>query len=122
MPDHNDNTFILNSYNTDDITITTDSNMSDYIIDINSVTTSTIDTTSWDLTFSDDNTIDLDNLTITLNEPVEFEDNMPDVAKVEDMCNDYPALRKAYENFKTIYKMVHQDWQGKQDDDEHFPF
>lgn len=50
----------------------------------------------------------------SLNEPVEFEDKMPSVAKVEDMCEDYPGLKKAYENFKSVYKMVHQDWRGKQ--------
>lgn len=67
-------------------------------------------------------TIDLDNLTINTNyPPVEFEDHMPEVAKVEDMCNDYPALAKAYENFKTIYALVHQDWKGKQQKDE-WPF
>ena len=96
-------------------------------IDVSSITSSTIDLGGSTLTLDDswvinDGTIDLDSLTITLNDPVEFEDNMPSVAKVEDMCNDYPSLRKAYENFKTIYKMVHQDWQGRQDDDEHFPF
>lgn len=58
-----------------------------------------------------------DDITIVSNTPVEFEDIMPDVAKVEDMCNDYPALEKAYENFKTIYKLVHQDWKGRQDAD-----
>jgi len=80
-------------------------------------------TITWDNSWvTNDGTIDLDSLNITLDNPVEFEDYMPDVAKVEDMCNDYPALRKAYENFKTIYKLVHQDWQGKQDDDEHLPF
>lgn len=61
-------------------------------------------------------TIDISG--ITVSEPVEFEDCMPDIAKVEDMCNDYPGLRKAYENFKAVYKMVHQDWQGRQDDGE----
>ena len=66
-------------------------------------------------------TIDLSNLDINISEPVEFEDKMPDVSKVEDMCNDYPALAKAYENFKTIYTMVHQDWVGKQKQDE-LPF
>lgn len=45
---------------------------------------------------------------------IEFEDTMPNVAKIEDMCNDYPGLRKAYENFKSVYKMVEQDWIGKQ--------
>jgi hypothetical protein len=67
------------------------------------------------VTISDD-TIDLSS--ITTIEPVEFEDCMPTVAKVEDMCNDYPALAKAYENFRTIYKMVHQDWVGRQKQDE----
>lgn len=51
-------------------------------------------------------------------DPIEFEDQMPTVAKVEDMCNDYPALEKAYENFKTIYKLVEQDWIGKQKKDD----
>lgn len=65
-------------------------------------------------------TIDLNS--ITISEPVEFEDTMPSVAKIEDMCKDYPALEKAYENFKTIYAMVHQDWQGRQDDEDDWPF
>ena len=51
-------------------------------------------------------------------DPIEFEDQMPTVAKVEDMCNDYPALDKAYENFKTIYKLVEQDWIGRQKEDD----
>ena len=67
-------------------------------------------------------TIDIDwNSEISIDY-VEFEDCMPEVAKIEDMCKDYPALQKAYENFKTIYNMVHQDWQGKQDKDEGLPF
>lgn len=44
----------------------------------------------------------------------EFRDRMPDISKIEDMCKEYPGLKIAYENFKSIYKMVHQDWQGKQ--------
>ena len=51
-------------------------------------------------------------------EQVEFEDTMPMVSKVEDMCNDYPALDKAYKNFKTIYKLVEQDWIGRQKKDD----
>ena len=87
-----------------------------HTIDISNITGSTIDTTiDFDL-FTDD------EISITLNEPVEFEDHMPDVAKVEDMCNDYPALAKAYENFKSIYAMVHQDWKGRQDAEDEPPF
>jgi len=98
---------------------------SDYTFDINDITVDTIDIS--DITYSTTNTG-----TITLDdthwadsivwEQTEFEDTMPSVAKVEDMCKDYPALDKAYENFKTIYKMVHQDWKGKNDKDGELPF
>ena len=67
----------------------------------------------WISITGDGGSIDLNNI---ISEPVEFEDQMPSVAKVEDMCREYPALEKAYETFKTVYKLVHQDWQGKQDD------
>lgn len=86
-----------------------------HTIDVSTITTSTVDTTGFDDLFT------TDGLSITLNDPVEFEDHMPSVAKVEDMCNDYPALKKAYENFKSIYAMVHQDWQGRQKQEE-LPF
>lgn len=103
-----------------DITINNSPKIGDITIDTTSMDTKVYSITNDWISISDltVDTIDLDNLTITLDDPVEFEDCMPDVAKVEDMCNDYPALEKAYENFKTIYKMVHQDWQGRQDADE----
>ena len=100
-------TISINTDNTLDI-----DNHYGHTIDISTITSSAIDTTiDFDL-FSDD------AITLTLNDPVEFEDHMPDVAKIEDMCNDYPALAQAYEKFKTIYAMVHQDWKGRQDNDE----
>ena len=83
---------------------------------ISSVSTTTIDTSAFDNLFTDD------SITLTLNDPVEFEDHMPDVAKVEDMCNDYPALAQAYEKFKTMYALVHQDWKGRQDAENEPPF
>ena len=37
------------------------------------------------------------------------------------MCNDYPALKTAYEKFITVYKMCEQDYNGKKEfDDEIF--
>lgn len=104
------------------ITITSASD-SDYTFDIDDLTVDTIDIGS--ITSSTVSTITLDDThwadSITW-EQTEFEDTMPSIAKVEDMCKDYPALDKAYENFKTIYKMVHQDWKGKNDKDEELPF
>lgn len=32
---------------------------------------------------------------------------------IDTMCEEYPALAKAYKNFKTIYTMVEQDWKGQ---------
>lgn len=45
---------------------------------------------------------------------VEWQECFPAHSTVKDMCKEYPALEKAYENFKTVYKMVEQDWIGKQ--------
>ena len=56
--------------------------------------------------------IDLSRITF---DRVMFEDDMPDPQEIKRMCEEYPALEKVYENFKTVYKMVEQDWRGKQD-------
>ncbi len=53
---------------------------------------------------------------------VEWATAFPDFYKIKEMCAEYPALEKAYENFKTIYKMVEQDWVGKNKDDNNPPF
>lgn len=51
-----------------------------------------------------------------------FEDAMPNIHTINAMCNHYPALAKAYENFKTIYKMVEQDYKGNHEDNGDIPF
>lgn len=91
------------AYYTDGITITLDTTFN-YNYD-------TINTSYW----SDANNavFSIDGITLD-SSYVEFEDTMPEVAKIEDMCKEYPALEKAYENFKTMYKLVHQDWVGNQ--------
>jgi len=94
-------TITLDSMSNEDIYITTDDTISTLTID------DTIDIDLTDMSWS--------GITIST---IDFEDCMPDLDKVKTMCNDYPALEKAYENFKTIYKMVHQDWQGRQDDED----
>ena len=52
-----------------------------------------------------------------------FENALPNIDTVNAMCNHYPALAKAYENFKTIYKMVEQDYKGNYEDNgDNIPF
>lgn len=80
----------------------------------------TTNSSEW-FTGNDTITLDLsDNTTYTFNSWQGYElwkDCLPGIAEVENMCNEYPALKKAYENFKTIYNMVEQDYKGKQQDD-----
>lgn len=107
-----DNDFYIDITTMDSTTIST--------INISDLTYNTIDISTLDLT--NDTQIPDDWYTITTHTPVEFEDTMPTVAKIEDMCNDYPALAQAYDKFKTIYAMVHQDWKGRQDAENEPPF
>jgi len=108
-------------------TITID--LSDYTMDSNSsfITSSSMDSsytfsgiststiTVSDILPSDDGNIsfDWDNIKIT---PTLWTETLPDVYTVNDMCEQYPALAKAYENFQTIYKLVEQDYKGKKED------
>ncbi len=98
---------------TSTISIPTSASIGDIWFDTASNSMLTYDSSQW-VTINTEDTIDLSSIIIT---PVDFEDCMPEVAKVEDMCNEYPALAKAYENFKVIYKMVEQDWVGKNKDE-----
>jgi hypothetical protein len=61
-------------------------------------------------------TIDISNLnSITVNTDYSwaYEDTRIDVLEVERMCKEYPGLEKAYRNFKSVYDMVKQDYEGK---------
>ena len=97
---------------TDTITITGTSDMDSSWVSVGDITTSTIDI---DSIISDDQiTFDWENIKIT---PTLWTETLPDVDTLSAMCNEYPALAKAYENFKTVYKLVEQDYKGKQEDD-----
>ena len=52
--------------------------------------------------------------------------NSIDPSDVENMCKEYPALSKVWQNFKSVYDMVLQDYKGKQKagevKDDEFPF
>jgi hypothetical protein len=40
-------------------------------------------------------------------------DNSIDTEEVERMCKEYPGLEKVWNNFKAVYDMVKQDYEGK---------
>ena len=109
-----------------DITI----NLSDY--DMNSTTTYWAGDSITDVTITDTNdgtftldisdltsdTVDIDWLTGKLN-------INPD--EVERMCKEYPSLEKVWRNFKSVYDMCKQDYEGKKkageiEDDDEIPF
>jgi hypothetical protein len=97
----------------------------DYTIDLSNMnnTTSTITITNSDCHIGDisvssmdsyvytidDGTIDLSNIS-TINWPL---DNSIDPHEIERMCKEYPALEKVWRNFKSVYDMVKQDYEGK---------
>ena len=110
-----------------DDTITID--LSDYTIDTNSsfITSSNLDSITTISSISTD-TIDISDYTTSTDGQISFDwdnikivptlwtETLPDVDTVNAMCNEYPALAKAYENFKTVYKLVEQDYKGKKED------
>ena len=105
-------------------TITIDTSVDeDLTFDVSDITISSVDTST--ISSVDTNTITLedthwaDNITW---EQTEFVDKMPSIDKVHNMCGYYPALEKAYENFKTIYKMVEQDYKGNHQENDETPF
>jgi hypothetical protein len=64
---------------------------------------------------NDTDTISIDDLSWDFG-------NKIDPERVEKMCEQYPALRKAWDKFHSIYKMVDQDYKGNYEYDDEIPF
>ena len=105
-------------------TITIDTSVDeDLTFDVSDITISSVDTST--ISSVDTSTIKLNDIHWADNitwEQTEFVDKMPSIDKVHNMCGYYPALEKAYENFKTIYKMVEQDYKGNHQENDETPF
>lgn len=43
----------------------------------------------------------------------EWRTHFPDFSEISAMCKEYPALEKAFENFKTLYEIVKDDYANK---------
>lgn len=105
-----------------DVTVTLDDYVSGEDIVINLDNTYGTTTTYWagdsvtDVVYSgsNDGTFTIDTNTI---DPIDISwiyNNMNiDTTEVERMCKEYPALEKVWRNFKSVYDMVKQDYEGK---------
>ena len=111
---------ISNMLSTVSITVPNGPNVGDIWFDSTNSMINTYNGTNWSTIVNDTGTINLDELAFPV--PVEWKHEFPPFHQVEAMCKEYPGLEKAYENFKTIYKMVEQDWVGKNKDDNNPPF
>ena len=78
-------------------------------------------TTYWngsisDITISGDNdssyTIDTSTMD-TVGLDWIYERHSLSISEVERMCQEYPSLEKVWRNFKSVYDMVKQDYEGK---------
>jgi hypothetical protein len=120
---HDDTTITVDlskTYGTTTSTLTIGDDFTVGDINIDSYTVDTIDISSITSSDFEINWNHIGN-NITL-EPTMWEDCMPDPQKLKKMCEHYPALEKVYENFKTVYSMVEQDWKGNHDDEDDIPF
>ena len=78
----------------------------------NNVTDVVYDSSSYDGSFTiDTNTIDT---TINIGDwNLTGDLGIISPSEVEKMCKEYPALKKVWRNFKAVYDMVKQDYEGK---------
>lgn len=106
---NNEDTFSIDIC--DDVTINLDS------ISSNTGTYSITTGSVGDITFTND-----DTSTITLGSHISDLtsdmiytglEHLIDSNEVERMCEEYPALTKVWRNFKSVYDMVQQDYEGK---------
>ena len=95
LSDYTMNSSVINTMNSSVITSSSTVNISDVI------------------SLDDQITFDYDNIKIV---PTLWTETLPDVDTVNAMCAEYPGLAKAYENFQTVYKLVEQDYKGKEED------
>ena len=47
--------------------------------------------------------------------PIEFVDTLPDISRIQKMCEQYPGLKIAFEKFKTTYQLVKDHYDTPED-------
>ena len=119
-----DNDIVILTGSSDSCTITFDDMATTTISTDTISTTDSFTITDGDYVFKLDDTISYDDIisgtTVNTGFGTEWIDHLPAMSVVQDMCKHYPALEKALENFKTVYKMVEQDYKGNHQDNDLF--
>ncbi len=87
-----------------------------YTTSTGTVSTITIDSTSPTYTTTDRTNV-WDTYGDWFKRLKEFEDTMPELTKIKEMCTMYPAMDKAFENFKAIYDLVKDDYEARKNND-----
>ena len=60
-----------------------------------------------------DGTFTIDTNSVDWLKNYDISDTRIDPDEVTKMCKEYPALEKVWRNFKAVYDMVKQDYEGK---------
>ena len=120
-----DNDIVILTGSSDPYDITFDDMATTTTISTDTIsTTDSFTITDSDYVFTLDDTINIDSIisgsTVSTGFGTEWIDHLPAMSVVKDMCQHYPALEKALENFKTVYKMVEQDYKGNHQDNDLF--
>jgi hypothetical protein len=66
--------------------------------------------TTYSTVSATDTIITLDSSSFVFNLPTEWIDCLPPLDRVQNMCEKYPGLKIAFENFKVVYEMVKDDY------------
>jgi len=119
-----DNDIVILTGSSDPYDITFDDMATTTTISTDTISTDSFTITDSDYVFTLDDTINIDSIvsgsTVSTGFGTEWIDHLPAMSVVKDMCQHYPALEKALENFRTVYKMVEQDYKGNHQDNDLF--
>ena len=113
----NDTVTTLGTGNCDTITISSGGTGSSYYYNTGSSGMGAISISGGGYTIASGSTITLNEVNaVSFNwKNEEFVDCLPDFDRVEKMCKEYPGLAIAFEKFKTVYKLVKDDYDTPKD-------
>ena len=115
MTQSKDNDFNINLDDLDlsDLGLSNDDTITINLDDYQSETFDTT-TTMWSSPIISDSTFTVSTESVNAVDIDWIYNNMNiDPCEVERMCKEYPSLEKVWRNFKSVYDMVKQDYEGK---------